>query len=107
MDEAASSLDALAREDLQDLILDLWRENRMTLVLVTHSIEEAVVLGRRILIMDSGGGVSPFTNPVQADGTESGTQAGTAAGTTFRPREHPAYGEACLALRRRLAKVIG
>jgi NitT/TauT family transport system ATP-binding protein len=51
MDEPLSALDALTREDLQDLLLTLWRDRRHTSVLVTHSIEEAVYLGRRVLVM--------------------------------------------------------
>jgi NitT/TauT family transport system ATP-binding protein len=51
MDEPLSALDALTREDLQDLLLTLWRDRRHTSVLVTHSIEEAVYLGRRVVVM--------------------------------------------------------
>jgi len=51
MDEPLSALDALTREDLQDLLLTLWRDRGHTSVLVTHSIEEAVYLGRRVLVM--------------------------------------------------------
>ena len=51
MDEPLSALDALTREDLQDLLLELWRSNGHTAVLVTHSIEEAVFLGRRVMVL--------------------------------------------------------
>jgi len=51
MDEPLSALDALTREDLQDLLLALWRDRGHTSVLVTHSIEEAVYLGRRVVVM--------------------------------------------------------
>jgi NitT/TauT family transport system ATP-binding protein len=51
MDEPLSALDALTREDLQDLLLALWKDRRHTSVLVTHSIEEAVYLGRKVLVM--------------------------------------------------------
>jgi len=51
MDEPFSSLDALTREDMQRLTLDLQAETRVTTVLVTHNIEEAVYLGRRILVL--------------------------------------------------------
>lgn len=51
MDEPFSSLDALTREGLQDLIVDLGVEGTVTTVLVTHNIEEAVFLGRRILVL--------------------------------------------------------
>lgn len=51
MDEPLSSLDALTRENLQKFILDIWTAHNLTLVLVTHSIEEAVFLGSKILVM--------------------------------------------------------
>jgi len=51
MDEPFSSLDALSRENLQNFLLKLWQENKITMVLVTHSIEEAVFLGKRIVVL--------------------------------------------------------
>jgi len=51
MDEPLSALDALTREDLQGVLLSLWRRRAHAQVLVTHSIEEAVFLGRRIVVM--------------------------------------------------------
>jgi NitT/TauT family transport system ATP-binding protein len=51
MDEPFSSLDALTRANLQELTLALWRENQFTLVAVTHAIEEAALLGGRILVL--------------------------------------------------------
>lgn len=51
MDEPLSSLDALTRERLQNLILDVWQTKKITTVLVTHSIEEAVFLGRSIIVL--------------------------------------------------------
>jgi NitT/TauT family transport system ATP-binding protein len=51
MDEPFSSLDALTRESLQNLIVELGIEGTLTSVLVTHNIEEAVFLGRRILVL--------------------------------------------------------
>lgn len=51
MDEPFSSLDAPTRESLQRLTLELWAEQALTLVIVTHSIEEAAVLGQHILLL--------------------------------------------------------
>lgn len=51
LDEPFSALDAFTRADLQDHLLDLWADTRPTLVLVTHDVDEAVVLADRILVM--------------------------------------------------------
>jgi ABC-type nitrate/sulfonate/bicarbonate transport system ATPase subunit len=51
MDEPFSSLDAPTRESLQALTLELWVEQQLTLVIVTHAIEEAAMLGRKILVL--------------------------------------------------------
>lgn len=56
MDEPFSSLDALTRESLQNTLLDFWKKRRATMLLVTHSIEEAVFLGQKFLIFSSGPG---------------------------------------------------
>ena len=53
MDEPFSSLDAITREDLQNLTLSLCEEQNITLVIVTHAIEEAAVLGKKILLLDT------------------------------------------------------
>jgi NitT/TauT family transport system ATP-binding protein len=51
MDEPFSSLDAPTREGLQRLTLELVSEQKLTLLLVTHSIEEAAFMGRKILLL--------------------------------------------------------
>jgi sulfonate transport system ATP-binding protein len=51
LDEPFSALDAFTRRDLQDHLLDLWTDTRPTLVLVTHDVDEAVVLADRVLVM--------------------------------------------------------
>lgn len=51
MDEPFSSLDAPTREDLQSLMLELWAEQQLTMVVVTHAIEEAAILGQKILLL--------------------------------------------------------
>jgi NitT/TauT family transport system ATP-binding protein len=56
MDEPFASLDALTRRKMQDELLGIWEATHKTLLFVTHSIEEAVLLGDRILILSRGPG---------------------------------------------------
>lgn len=51
MDEPFASLDAPTRQALQELTLELWSEQQLTLVVVTHTIEEAAILGGKILLL--------------------------------------------------------
>ncbi|AXQ95721.1 ABC transporter ATP-binding protein [Cereibacter azotoformans] len=51
MDEPLGALDALTREKMQELVLKLWHEAARTVVLITHSVEEAMLLGERLFIM--------------------------------------------------------
>jgi len=89
MDEPLSALDALHREDLQNALLDLWRRRRHAQVLVTHSIEEAVFLGSRIVVM------SPRPGRVAAivDNPDMGRDD---------YRSHPDFYRTCASVRRLL-----
>ena len=89
MDEPFSSLDAPTREDLQNLTLELWAEQKLTLVVVTHAIEEAAILGQKILLLAP----PPNTHPLVIENPEACTPL-------FR--EMPEYLDICRELRRRM-----
>ncbi len=84
MDEPLSALDALTREDLQDVLLELWRARKHTQVLVTHSIDEAVFLGRRVVVLTQ----RPGRVAAIVDNPEMGTANYRATDAFFRRAEH-------------------
>jgi NitT/TauT family transport system ATP-binding protein len=53
MDEPFAAVDAQTRADLEDLVLRVWRDTGVTLLFVTHDIDEAVYLGERVVILSS------------------------------------------------------
>lgn len=61
MDEPLSALDALLREEMQNMLKRTWMESGYAQVLVTHSIEEAVFLGQRVVVMTPRPGRIAFT----------------------------------------------
>ncbi len=61
MDEPFAALDALTRRRMQDELLELWDRERFTLLFVTHSIDEALTVGHRILVL------SPHPGRVRAE----------------------------------------
>ncbi len=70
MDEPFSSLDAPTRENLQNLMIDLWKEHGLTMLTVTHSIEEAAILGQKILLLQE----PPNTNANMIDNPSFGNK---------------------------------
>jgi ABC-type nitrate/sulfonate/bicarbonate transport system ATPase subunit len=86
MDEPFSSLDAPTRERLQNLTYELRAEEDLTVVIVTHAIEEAAILGQRIMVL----GDPPNHDPIIIDNADAGNP-------DFR--HHPAYFDICHQLR--------
>lgn len=91
MDEPFSSLDAPTREGLQNLVLELWAEQRLSLLIVTHAIEEAAVLGQKILLLGQPPNIAPVVIPNPG-----------AAQPDFR--ETTEYAALCRELRRRMER---
>ena len=54
LDEPFGALDAITKEELQDELLDIWREHRVTVLMITHDIDEALYLADRLVMMTNG-----------------------------------------------------
>ena len=91
MDEPFSSLDALTRADLQNLTLALCEEENLTLIMVTHAIEEAVIMGDKILLL----GNPPNKMPQIIENPRAGEK---------KYRESEEYNELCHDLRQRMER---
>jgi ABC-type nitrate/sulfonate/bicarbonate transport system ATPase subunit len=89
MDEPFASLDAPTREDLQNLAVELQREQKLTTVIVTHNIEDAAFLGEHILVLAH----PPHHEPIVVENPAAGT-------TSYRTQ--PTFLDKCNELRRLL-----
>jgi ABC-type nitrate/sulfonate/bicarbonate transport system ATPase subunit len=91
LDEPFGALDVETRHSLQQMLLRIWKEREMTILFVTHNIEEALLLGSRVLVMGRG----QILEDHQVD--------------LERPRDpiSPAFSEQLLELRRVMAKANG
>ncbi|MGH8617651.1 MAG: ABC transporter ATP-binding protein [Burkholderiales bacterium] len=82
MDEPFAALDALTRRKMQEELLQLWEDTRFTVLFVTHSIPEAVLIGNRILLL------SPHPGQVKAELNSDGTDPVGADGKKLSERIH-------------------
>lgn len=57
MDEAFSALDAFTKEEVQKVFLDLWQHHKVTTIIISHDINEAIFLGQKIVVLCSSGQV--------------------------------------------------
>ena len=83
MDEPFAALDALTRRKMQDELLQLWEDTHFTVLFVTHSIPEAVMIGNRILLL------SPHPGQVKAELNSDGNDDVGSDGRHELSRAHP------------------
>jgi ABC-type nitrate/sulfonate/bicarbonate transport system ATPase subunit len=91
MDEPTSALDAMTKEEIQEIILREQEKEKATLLFVTHDIEEAMILGKYILIMNQDGSLSKVDNPYYS---------------ISNPREQIGFYDECIKLRKLLKREI-
>ena len=85
MDEPFAALDALTRRKMQDELLQLWDDTRFTVLFVTHSIAEAMLIGNRILLL------SPHPGQVKAELNSDGSDPVDAGSGAQAVRPHPRH----------------
>ncbi|KOP67903.1 sulfonate ABC transporter ATP-binding protein [Bacillus sp. FJAT-18019] len=78
LDEPFGALDAFTRSHMQEVLLDIWQNNRTTMLFVTHDLDEAVFLGERVVIMNPRPGhirsIQPIDLPFPRKRTSSSFQ---------------------------------
>jgi ABC-type nitrate/sulfonate/bicarbonate transport system ATPase subunit len=58
LDEPFGALDPITREELQDQLLDIWQRTKVTVLMITHDVDEAIYLSNRIVMMTNGPGAT-------------------------------------------------
>jgi NitT/TauT family transport system ATP-binding protein/taurine transport system ATP-binding protein len=65
MDEPFGALDALTRQQMQDLVVELWERSHTTIIFVTHDVDEAIRIASSIVVMNESGAIADhITNPL-------------------------------------------
>ncbi|HEY9278776.1 MAG TPA: ABC transporter ATP-binding protein [Eoetvoesiella sp.] len=82
MDEPFAALDALTRRTMQEELLQLWDDTRFTVIFITHSISEAIMIGSRILLL------SPHPGRIRAELNSNGVDIADADGVPMSERIH-------------------
>ena len=85
MDEPFAALDALTRRKMQEELLQLWEDTRFTVLFVTHSIPEAVLIGNRILLL------SPHPGQVKGELNSDGSDPVDPEQRRQAVRPHPRH----------------
>ncbi|GAA4974360.1 ABC transporter ATP-binding protein [Kineococcus glutinatus] len=99
MDEPFAAVDAQTRADLEDLVRSLWRQLGVTVLFVTHDIDESVYLGQRVLILSSSPTVVMEDLTIDLPGER--TQLETRSSRRFAELRHHVYEQIQLAKHRR------
>ena len=64
MDEPFAALDAMTRDDMQQLLTDIWQKTKKTIVYITHNVSEAVFLGDKVVVLNAHPGTVKTIIPV-------------------------------------------
>ena len=67
MDEPFGALDDKTRQDMQSLLIEIWQDLKPSVLFVTHSIDEALLLADRIIVMDKNDDASDVAGSIKAD----------------------------------------
>ena len=99
LDEPFGALDPGVTQDMHELVIRLWRENRMTIFMITHDVREAFALGTRLLVFDRirhdpqaperYGATITYQIPLRGPGAASGVPASAALPLLATPNRLP------------------
>ncbi len=67
LDEPLGALDAFTRMNMQDEILNVWKEKKQLLIMVTHDVDEAIYMGTKVIVMDAAPGRVKAQIPIEME----------------------------------------